>query len=450
MATDPTEVGGGKAIRLDAALVRGIGFWALAASVLNNTVGGGVFENPGSLAKDLHAFAPYVMFLGALVFIPIALCFSAAGSRIHATGGAYSYVAAAFGPFSGYVIASFLWISNVAASGAIAASLSDQAALFAPALADPTARKVFIVAAYLVLIAINARGVKIGARAIMALATIKLTPLIVLVVVGLFYIHPANLQVAAMPPLSVIASSMGLVLFAYSGMETALLPSGEVRDPSSVVPKATLTAILLVVLVYVGLQVVAQGVLGSALAGNKSPLAEVAGMITPAFRIVLLFAASVSLYGFMQNDIFGTSRLLYALARDGYLPSPLARITASHRVPLLAVGLYALIATVLAISGGKDGFTLLALFSGKAICPVYIGVCIASWFLQRRDVRGEGKPFRLFGGPAIPLIGCASMVWILSTMSSPEWIALVGALAAVIVIYGIVRWMRGSKALPEG
>jgi amino acid transporter len=424
MEVEAIEVGGGKAIRVDAALIRGIGFWALAASVLNNTVGGGVFENPGSLAKDLGAFAPYVMFLGALVFIPIALCFSAAGSRIHATGGAYSYVAAAFGPFAGYVIASFLWISNVAASGAIAASLSDQAAYFAPALADPLPRDAFIVAAYLFLIAINARGVKIGARAIMVLATIKLTPLIVLTIVGLFYIHPANLHVSAMPPLSVIASSMGLVLFAYSGMETALLPSGEVRDPSSVVPRATLTAILLVVLVYVGLQVVAQGVLGSALAGNKSPLAEVAGIITPAFRLVLLFA----------------------LARDGYLPSPLARITTTHRVPLLAVVLYAIVGTVLAIKGE---FTGLALFSGKAICLVYIGVCIASWYLQRRDIRGEGKPFMLHGGPIIPLIGCASMVWILSTMSPAEWIAMGGAMAAVIVIYGIVRLMRGSKALPD-
>ena len=239
---------------------------------------------------------------------------------------------------------------------------------------------------------------------------------------------------------------MGLVLFAYSGMETALLPSGEVRDPSSVVPRATLTAILLVVLVYVGLQVVAQGVLGSALAANKSPLAEVAGLIAPAFRMVLLFAASVSLYGFMQNDIFGSSRLLYALARDGYLPSPLARITATHRVPLVAVLLYAIIATVLAIQGG---FTGLALFSGKAICPVYIGVCIAAWYLQRRDLRGEGKPFMLHGGPIVPLIGCASMVWILSTMEKDEWLAMGGAMVVVIVVYGIVRWMRGSNALPD-
>jgi amino acid transporter len=107
--------------------------------------------------------------------------------------------------------------------------------------------------------------------------------------------------------------------------------------------------------------------------------------------------------------------------------------------------LYAIIAAVLAIQGG---FTGLALFSGKAICPVYIGVCIAAWYLQRRNLRGEGKPFMLHGGPIVPLIGCASMAWILSTMSSAEWLALGSALVAVIVIYGTVRWMRGNQALP--
>jgi len=431
----------------DAALLRGIGFWALAASVLNNTVGGGVFENPGSLAHEVGAAGPYVMFLGALVFIPIALCFSSAGSRVHATGGAYSYVAAAFGPFAGYVVASFLWISNVAASGAIAASLVDQLATFVPAIGQGGARWMFIVGVYVFLCAINARGVKIGARAIMALATVKLLPLVVLAIAGLYFVHPENLHVAAWPGLPAVAGSMGLVLFAYSGMETALLPSGEVRDPSSVVPRAALTAIALVVLVYVGLQVVAQGALGPALAHAKTPLADVAGLIAPAFRIVLLVAASVSLFGFMQNDIFGTSRLLYALARDGYLPSPLARITASHRVPLLAVVLYAVVATVLAIQGG---FTGLALFSGKAICPVYIGVCAAAWMLQRRGVQGDGRPFSLVGGPLVPLLGCASMAWILSTMSKGEWIALGGALGAVIAVYAVVRLLAGAGPARAG
>ena len=429
----------------DSALLRRIGFWALTASVLNNTIGGGIFEMPGDLASSMGAAAPLALLLGALVFVPIALCFSAAGSRIHATGGAYSYVAAAFGPLSGYVIASMLWISNVAASGGIAAALADQLAHVSPWFAQPLSRAAFLVGAYVLLCALNARGVRIGARAIMALATVKLLPLILLAVVGLFYIHPANLHVTAMPGSSAIGNSMVFVIFAYAGMETALLPSGEVSDPSRVVPRATLAAITLVVLLYVALQVVAQGVLGSALAGNKIPLAATAGAIAPFFHTVLLLTAGISLLGFLQNDLLSTSRLLYALARDGYLPSPLARVTTGHHVPLVALVMYAGIAVVLAIQGG---FSALVLFSGRAVCLVYIGVCVAAWRLQQRDVRGEGRPFMLRGGPLIPLIACAGLVLVLTTLQRLEWLAIGYALAAVVALYAIVRWRRGSKDLP--
>ena len=429
----------------DSALLRRIGFWALTASVLNNTIGGGIFAMPGTLASDMGAAAPLALLLGALVFVPIALCFSAAGSRIHATGGAYSYVAAAFGPLSGYVIASVLWISNVAASGGIAAALADQIAHVSPWFAQPLPRAAFLIGVYVLLCALNARGVRIGARAIMALATVKLLPLILLAVVGLFYIHPANLHVTAMPGSSAIGHSMVFVIFAYAGMETALLPSGEVSDPSRVVPRATLAAIAIVVLLYVALQVVAQGVLGGALAGNKIPLAATAGAIAPIFNTVLLLTASISLLGFLQNDLLSTSRLLYALGRDGYLPSPLARVTATHRVPLFSLLAYAGIAVVLAILGDFAGLVLL---SGGAVCLVYLGVCAAAWRLQQRDVRGEGKPFMLRGGPLIPLIACAGLVLVLTTLQRPEWLAIGYALAAVIALYAIVRWRRGSEDLP--
>ncbi|MBS0576661.1 MAG: APC family permease [Proteobacteria bacterium] len=429
---------------IEAPLLRAIGFWALAALVLNNTIGGGIFAMPRDLAHDLGAAAPWILVLGALLFVPIALCFSAAGSRIHASGGAYRYVEAALGPFAGFLIAAIFSVANVTSSGALSAELADQAARAIPALAQPLGRDAFIVCVYAVLCWLNARGVRMGARAIMALAALKLLPLALLAVLGLAFVHPAALHVGAMPAASTIAASMALVIFAYSGLETALLPSGEISDPSRVVPRATMAAIVLVVLLYVTLQVAAQALLGGALAASKTPLADAAGAIAPSLRNLLLLAAGVSLFGTIQNDLLCSPRLLYALASDGYLPAPLARVTASH-VPLLAVLLYAGIGALLAIFGGSDGFTLLALFSGKAICWVYLAVCIAAWMLQRRDYRIDGKPFRLPGGALMPLLGGIAMIWVLTTTTGAEWAAMGAAMAVAGLAYAVARMSDGAR-----
>jgi APA family basic amino acid/polyamine antiporter len=445
MGTEAADTRNIRAVIGDSALLRKIGFWALAASVINNTIGGGIFALPRTLAESMGPAAPLALVLGAIVFIPIALCFSAAGSRIHATGGPYSYVTAAFGEFPGFVIGAILWISNVAADGGIAAALADQAQHVSPLFTQPLPRASLIIGVFAILCVLNARGVRIGARAVMAFATVKLLPLILLATLGLLYVHPLNLHIAAVPGRTAIGGSMVAVIFAYAGMETALMPSGEVSDPSRVVPRATMTAIALVVLIYIGLQVVAQGILGSALANNTAPLAATAGAIAPFLSPVLLLTAIVSQFGYLHNDLLGSSRLLYALGRDGYLPAPLARITPNHRVPLIAVLTHAIGACVMAIIGNFDGLILL---SGGAVCLAYLGCCAAAWRLQYSDQRGEGTPFQLRGGPLIPLIGCAGLVLVLSTLQKNEWHAIGYALLALIAIYGIVRWVRGSKDLP--
>jgi basic amino acid/polyamine antiporter, APA family len=86
--------------------------------------------------------------------------------------------------------------------------------------------------------------------------------------------------------------------------------------------------------------------------------------------------------------------------------------------------------------------------SGGAVCLAYLGCCAAAWRLQHRDQRGEGTPFRLLGGPLIPLIGCAGLILVLSTLQKSEWQAIGYALLALMVIYAVVRWMRGSKDPP--
>ncbi|HET9031596.1 MAG TPA: APC family permease [Dokdonella sp.] len=423
----------------ESALVRAVGGVSLAAAIINIIVGSGIFLLPALLFTRMGSAAPIAFLAGALAIVPIALCFAAIGSRAATTGGPYTYVGAAFGPFPGFVAGALMWICNVASSGAVASALFLQVARAWPQTDQPLGRAVFMVVLYSILIALNAFGVKMGTRAINALAALKLTPLFLLAGVGLFFVDWSQINWITIPSWPTLGASMVLVMFAYSGMETALIPSGELRDASHSVPRATLAAILVVVLLYMGIQIVTQGILGPALATSTVPLAEAAGTLWTPGLVLLLITAGVSMGGFMMGNLLASSRLLYALGRDGYLPSAYGRVTASYRVPLLAIVTHGVVGFSLAMLGN---FEALALISGGANCLIYLGVSLATWFVQKRDLRAGGKPFVLPGGPLIPAISALAMIAIIATLSRAEWTAILIALLVLVVIYAGLRHWR--------
>lgn len=296
---------------------------------------------------------------------------------------------------------------------------------------------------YALLFGLNAFGVKLGSRAINVLASLKLTPLFVLAALGVWFLDWSQVSWTAAPSWGALGSSMVLVIFAYSGMETALIPSGEVRDPARHVPRATMSAIALVVLLYIGIQVVCQGVLGSALPASTAPIADAAGALWTPGRALLLITACVSMTGFLMGNLFASSRLLFALGRDGYLPRVFGQVDATYRVPRPALAAHAGIGLALALAGS---FETLALTSGGAICLVYVSVSLAAWRAQAIDLRGHGMPLVLPGGPLVPALAVATMAAILATLTGKEWSAIAISLVALVVVYAGLAAMRRRGA----
>lgn len=428
----------------DAALVRAVGPLQLAASIINIIVGAGIFLLPALLSARMGAAAPLAFLAGAVAIVPIAMCFAAVGSRAAATGGPYTYLGATFGPFAGFSAGALQWICNLASSAGVSAALAGQVASAFPDLAQPGARGLFIASIYALLFALNAFGVQLGARMITLLAALKLTPLFVLALVGLLFVDPAQLVWTALPSMSAIGSAMVLVIFAYSGMEAALVPTGEVRDPSRHVPRATLSAIVVVVLLYIALQIVTQGVLGPRLATSATPVADTAGALWSPGRALLLITTCISMLGFLMGNLFSSSRVLFALGRDGYLPRAYGRVDARHRVPRLALATHAGIALVLALGGS---FETLALVSGGAICLLFAAVSIAAWRAQSVDLRERGEPFVMPGGALpVPAIAVLTMAAILTTMTQREWTAIAVSLLALVAVYALLAWRRRARA----
>lgn len=427
-------------------LVRAIGTWALAAGVINVTVGGGIFRLPADVAAALGPAAPLAYVVCAIAMGLIVLCFAEAGSRVSLTGGPYAYVELAFGPYVGFLTGVLIWLLGTTAVAAVSTVFATNAAKLFPVFEQPAMRALLLIASFAIVTAVNITGVKQGSR-LNGIATIaKLLPLLLLVVAGAVVVDPANLAISTMPAASDVTRASIVLIFAFSGIESALVPSGEVKDPARTVPRAVFMAMLAITLLYIAIQLVAQGVLGAALASSTTPLADAAGVVLgPWGRVLLLGAVVVSTFGYLSGMTLAIPRALYAFGRDGYLPSKVAAVHPRFRTPHVSIVIQSTLACTLAIT---SAFGPLAIISNVAALLVYFGCSVAALQLRRRNVQAGGIPFRVPGASVIPVLSCAMIVGLLSSITFAEWRVLIVALAAASVLFVLTRRRRAAIAAP--
>ena len=240
-----------------------------------------------------------------------------------------------------------------------------------------------------------------------------------------------------MPTVPAIGKTAIVLIFAFVGLEVALVPSGEVRDPARTVARALFSALAITTTLYLLIQTVAQGLLGPAMATfSTAPLAEAAGRaLGQGGRLLVLIGATVSMFGYVSGDMLGSPRSLFAFARDGVLPSAVAHIHPRFHTPHIAIIVYACTVATVSISGS---FTQLAVLANVAALTLYLMCVAASYELQRRDVRADGGiPFAVPGGPVVPLLAAAVIVWLLSNATRREFGVEALVLASAALFYFI-------------
>jgi amino acid transporter len=424
------------------ALVRGIGTLGLTAGIVNITVGGSIFRLPADVASSLGAAAPLAYLVCAAAMGLIALGFAEAGSRVSRTGGPYAYVEVAFGPFVGFLCGVLLWMLGTFALAGVSMIFTANVGQLVPAVSTRTGAAVFLAAVYAALAAVNLRGVRHGTRLNIAITIAKLLPLLVLAAGGLASLRAEHLAVTAAPEPGAVARASMLLIFAFAGVETALVPAGEVRRPERTVPRALLLAMVIVTVLYVWIQVVAQGILGPGLAGHPTPLAEAAGRSLGAWgRTLLLVGASVSMFGFVSGMSLAVPRALFALARDGFLPSLLASVHGVYRTPYAAIAAQSIIAWLFAVT---SSFQRMAVLANLSVLLLYAACCLAAWTLRRRGVAGGAAPVRVPLGQLVPWLACAVIVWLLTSIRADEWAAVLITLAVAALLFALTRRRRAG------
>jgi len=428
----------------DRSLVRALGTWALAAGIVNVTIGGGIFRLPAAVAGTLGAAAPLAYVVCAVAMGLIVLCFAEAGSRVAMTGGPYAYVEVAFGPLVGFLAGVLLWLVGTFALAAVATLLADALGAMAPALGGPAGRAATLLVVLAATSWVNVAGVRQGARLNVVMTVAKLVPLLIVAIAGLLAVRGENLALGTVPGPGPLARTSIVLIFAFAGVESALVPSGEVRDPARTVPRAIAVAMVGITLLYLVLQLVAQGVLGADLASSTTPLADVAGRVLgPWGRTLLLGGAALSMLGYVSGMILAVPRALYAFGRDGFLPRALATVHPTHRTPWVAIVVQAVLVWALAASGT---FERLAILANVSTLVLYGACCVASWELRRRDVRAGGIPFRVPAAGVVPALAVLVIAGLLTSVTFAEWRVIAAVIAAAALLYAATRRARLAAA----
>ena len=400
-------------------LVRGIGRGSMVALFINAVVGAGIFGLPSRVHEILGPWALLAYVGCALLVLLVVLCFAEVGSRFESTGGPYLYAYAVFGPVAGFQVGWLVWLTRVTAFAALCNLLVDYLARLWPAAGSAGGRVAVATLATIAIATVNIRGVRAAAIVANVFTVGKLVPLALFVAAGLFFLEPAGFVVGGTPAVGDFSAAMLLLVFAFTGFETATVPAGEVRDPRRTLPFAILCAMAVIVPLYLLIQVVCIGTLPG-LASSTTPLADAAGRFAGQAGTALIVAgALVSIGGTLNGLVLAAPRLLYAMAERRQLPALFARTHARFHTPHFAIAITAACMLALTLSGS---FLTAVALSTITRLLAYAATCLAVPVLRRRD-GGDGVPaaaFRVPGGGWVVATALAAIAWLVANANPVE------------------------------
>lgn len=425
-------------------LVRALGRWSLAALVLNGIIGSGVFVLPGTVGGLLGWASLWAWLVAAALTAAMVFCFAEVASRFSESGGAYLFTREAFGPFAALQVGWLGYFVRAITAAVQANVFSTYLAEFFP-WAGTRPGGLIVTSLFIgILAAINIRGVVSGARTSNGFAIVKLAPLIIFGILGLIWI--ASGKTVAPDPIA--AAGLGgwmnallLLMFAYGGFESSVIPLAEAKNPGRDMPFALLGTLALVTIFYMVAQLVVLATLPDPDAGNRALASSMRVMIGGGGAAFITIAALVSVYGWLASNMLTVPRLSMAMAERGDFPSLLARIHPTLRTPWVSILFFAVLSWVLAnLSGLLQNLSL----SAVSRLFVYGFVCASLPVFRRKDANGSSgvapAKFRAPMGLLLAAIGVGAAIALATRMNTREAVTM-----AVVVGLASLHWFTNRR-----
>lgn len=376
---------------------RSLGLAATTSLVIGNMVGSGVFLLPASLA----AYGVYSLWgwvastAGALL---LARVFSRLSRRVPLAGGPYAYPREVFGDFAGFLLTWMYWISIAAAVAGIAVAFASYLAAFVPVLgtSQPAGAGVALAATWL-LTGVNMLGVRAAGRLQIVTVILKISPLLVFALWGIFYFNPhmitSGVTVQSGP--AALDASAALTMWAFLGLECATIPTDHVKDPERTIPRATLYGTLIAAAFYILCTTAVMGIIpAGSLVHSNAPFADAAKLVWGGWAGNLIaLAASISCFGALNGWILVSGQFPQAAARDNLFPKLFAK-DSRRGTPTLGLVVSSVIGTVLIVM--NYGHSLVSTFNVVILIATFFTLvpymlCSLAELLLGRGDRARGR-----------------------------------------------------------
>jgi basic amino acid/polyamine antiporter, APA family len=402
-------------------LKREIGLWTATALVIGNMIGSGIFLLPASLAAAAGPMSIVGWVFTGVGAMLLALVFARMGSAYPKTGGPYVYARKAFGDFVGFWTAWSYWLNAWVGNAAIAIAFAGYLAVFWPQASTYWVATLIAIGLVWLLTAFNIMGVRAAGRIQLVTTILKFVPLLVIGVVGLFFMHSSNFE-----PFTIvhgwdwgISSAALLTMWAFIGLESATVPAEEVKDPETTIPRSTIIGTGATTFVYLISTIALFGLIASpVLAKSTSPFADGANAIFggTAGGKVIAVVAMISIFGVLNGWILLQGRAPLGAAQDGLFPKRFAEVDAKRGTPVFGIVTSSVLITILLSfnfqqkGGIVDLFTNVIVLATLAALIPYVFSAAAEIYLLFAD-RSSFSGVNLTRSAVIALLALAYSCW---------------------------------------
>ncbi len=408
---------------------RSVGLLGTSLLPLNGMIGAGIFALPAVLFAAVGPFAPWMMVLGGILFLPLIIVFAALARQFDHSGGPALYGDAAFGPFFGFQAGWTRFASSVTTIAANSHVVVSYAATLSPALGHPVAHAVAVIAFQIFFMAVNLIGMNRAVGTLGIVTLIKLAPLAALIVAG-FAQGSAGLGLV-LPQFTDTEAVVLLTFYAFMGFENVTMPAGELKRPRRDIPLAMIGMLALVTLIYVLIIWAYIAIVPNPGEGGDMALSlaadEAFGRVG---AVAIVIAAAFSVGGNTLNDLVNTPRMTYGMAELRMLPRWFQHVSPRFLTPDFSILFVGTASILFSLTGG---FVLLATAGTLSRLVTYL-ICSAAVPV----LRFRGADIGWFEVAMAALAFIAS-IWIATHADARAWITLAGILLVGGVLYFIAR-----------